>query len=106
MTSLDKVMTYITERYRFNDETYPGFSKLTMEEKRRFAINHSILHMNKSIGKLAAEVESLDHGGGMDEEALRVATVKMFVNTLVLAERLGMDDEQLAGAVPGVMKSK
>ena len=37
---------------------------------------------------------------------MKVATTKMLVNTLKLAQELGMKAEDLAGLVPQVMESK
>ncbi len=105
-TDLKSLMDFINQRYRFNEQTYPGIAEPINAHGGRFAVNHSVLHMNKSLGAIAAQVEAADHGGEMDEAALETATTKMLVNVLKLASELGLTAEDLAAAVPEVMKSK
>jgi hypothetical protein len=102
---LSSLMTFIGERYTFTEEHYPGFDQLSAEQKLLFAVRHSALHMMKSTGKIAAEAEAADHGGQMNEENLKVATTKMLVNVLKLAEELGISGDELAVYVPKVMAS-
>lgn len=102
--NLHEIMHYIGERYTFTAEHYPALKNATPEERRAFAVNHSVYHMAKSVGKLASECEAADHGGEMDEAALRRATVKMLINALKLAEEIGMDADDLAREVPQCMK--
>ena len=104
--NLASLMQYIGERYTFTEEHYPGFNKFSEKEQKVFAVRHSHLHMSKSAGKIAAEAETADHGGTMNEEKLCVATAKMLVNALKLAQELGMSAEDLAAKVPEVMYSK
>lgn len=98
-------MTFIGERYTFTSEFYPTLEGASEEEQIQFAVNHSALHIMKSVGVIAAEVEAADHGGEMDPEKLKTATTKMLVNVLKLAEVLGISGEQLADNVPNVMRS-
>jgi len=103
---LSSLMLFIGERYTFTDKNYPGLDQLTPEQRKVFAVRHSQLHMSKSAGAIATEAEAADHGGQMDQERLKVATTKMLINSLKLAEELGMTPEDLAACVPSVMKSK
>ncbi len=103
-TDLSSLMAFIGERYTFTQDHYPNIDT-SPEAKRIFAVRHSALHMMKSTGKIAAEVEAADHGGNMDLKALRVATNKMLVNALKLAEELDMTAQDLADGVPQVMAS-
>ena len=105
-TDLRVVMEYIASRFTFTPEHYPLLAKLGLSERQPFAIGHSVKHLQKSLGEIAAESESLDHGGPMDINVLREATAKMLVSTLKLAEEIGMSAEELATMVPKVMSSK
>lgn len=112
-SDLSSLMAFIGERYTFTEEHYPTLGRdygpsvngLSDEERLHFIVRHSALHMMKSIGKIAAEAENADHGGLMNEEALKVATTKMLVNVLKLAEELGISGDDLAANVPNVMAS-
>lgn len=102
-------MAFINSKYVFNEQNYPALKGKSPEEKAMFALNHSILHMQKSIGMLAFEAEAYDHTKNYDfvhESKLKEATVKMLINTLKLAYELGLTAEKLAEAVPEMMKSK
>ncbi len=104
-TDLSSLMAFIGERYTFTEEHYPNLDKLSPNERHVFAVRHSVLHMMKSAGKLAAEAERADHGGGMSFSELKTATTKMLVNVLKLAEELRIPPEELAVNVPNVMAS-
>ena len=103
---LQELMDLINARYVFNDANYPALEKASVMEKMIFSIDHSVKHMNKAIGAICAETESYDHGGAFSTESIKTATVKMLINTLKLAEELGMTAKYLAEEVPKIMKSK
>ncbi len=103
---LRSLMSFIGERYIFTEKHYPSFNRLSAAGKVFFTVRHSQLHMSKSIGKIAAELEAADHGAVMSVDNLQVATAKMLVNVLKLAEELGMSAEELAAKIPEVMKNK
>lgn len=75
-------------------------------DKKAFALSHSVHHMQKSVGKLAAECERYDHGGKLDDAAIKEGVVKMFINSVKLAEEMGINAEELAASVPTFMASK
>ncbi len=107
MTNLQQIMDFIESKYVFSEENYPSLKGWSEAQRQAFAITHSVLHMNKSVGRIAGECESYDHGGdGPNNAIVREATVKMLINTLKLAEELGMTAEDLAKAIPVVMRSK
>lgn len=62
--------------------------------------------MIKSIGRLAGECEQHDHGEQLDDRALKEGVVKIFINTLKLAEELGISAGELVDSVPLLMASK
>lgn len=102
---LSSLMAFIGEHYTFTEEHYPGLNQLSVEQRLLFVVRHNALHMMKSTGKIAAEAETADHGGLINEENLKVAMTKMLVNVLKLAEELGISGDDLATRVPKVMAS-
>ena len=107
--TLEDLYAFINERYTFTEEHYPAMKGMDEEQKKMFAINHGVLHMMKSIGKIAAECEAYDHGDFTPVEQrteLPVALAKMLVNVLSLAHTLNITPEQLYEMVPAVMKSE
>ena len=81
MKSLQELMDFIGARYVFSEEHYPGLVGRSYKETVIFAVNHSVLHMAKSIGRIAAECEAHDHGGDINNDAIHEATIKMFTTS-------------------------
>ncbi len=109
METVQQFIEFIGSKYIFNEENYPVMKDMPPEQKAMFALNHSVLHMQKSIGKIAEVCESYDHTGKytyMNKSQVEEATVKMLVNTLKLAQELGFTGKELAERVPQLMKSK
>lgn len=106
--TLDALMKFIGERYRFTDEEYPSLPLLRWHPEKRagFILKHAVLHMNKSLGVLATEAEAADHGGDIDGQKINSALAKMLISILKLAEERGLTGGRLAALVPEVMKSK
>ena len=106
--TLEDLDAYINERYTFTEEHYPAMQGMNEQQKKMFALNHGVLHMMKSLGKIAAECESYDHGDKRTIEQrpeLAVALAKMIVNVLSMAHTLNIAPQQLYEMVPAVMKS-
>lgn len=102
---IQALMDFVGQRYVFSAEHYPN---IPTDAKRNlaFAVTHSHLHMSKSLGRIATECERYDHGLEPDYELVKEATVKMLINTLKLAQELGMNADELTEAIPSLMKSK
>ncbi len=105
-TDLTEVMSFIGARYTFTPEHYPSLEGVTPDQKKSFAVSHSVHHMCKSMGKLAAECERYDHGGTMNDAGLKEGAVKMFINSIKLVEELGISAQELADSIPEYMASK
>lgn len=103
-SDLTVLMEFIKTGFPFTPERYPNGDLSTSEKIRAFAVRHSAVHIAKTCGQIAAEAERYDHGGTMDTEQLKVATTKMLINVLNLANALGMTPEELAQRVPKVMR--
>lgn len=109
METIQEVMDFIGSRYIFNEENYPNMKGMDTGQQAMFALNHSVLLMQKSVGKLAEVCESYDHSGKVNEAGraqVEEVTVKMLVSTLKLAQELGLNGKELAERVPQFMKSK
>ncbi len=72
---------------------------MSPQQLKTAALGHSVYHMCKTLGKIAAECESLDHGGVFDQNAMRTAAVKMIVNALKLAADLDMNADEIAAFI-------
>ena len=103
---LQKLMDSIGSKYVVSQEAYPELANKTSGQVLVFAIKHSHFHMSKSLGRIATECEEFDHSQSCDLEIIKQATKEMLINTLKLAQELGMTAADLTEAVPNLMKSK
>lgn len=98
-STLSEALRYVGEEYAFSPEQYPILRRLSLAQRRVFAMNHCQLHITKSLGRIAAACESADHGERLDEVELRAATGKIFTDVLKLAQEIGMTEEDLLARV-------
>ncbi len=97
---LHDVMILIKTNYPFNAERYQAFPKGGNATKEMaFAADHTLKHVVKSAGALAAELEKFDHSGRFDPEPLRTIAVKQTINALNLANALGITAEELGESI-------
>ncbi len=94
---LQRLMHTIDRGYQFTPATYHALP--AGADPHLFGIHHSLLHMNKATGVIAAELERHDHDSTLDHPALELAVKKEFVNVLKLAAHLGLTAEDLAAHV-------
>jgi hypothetical protein len=107
--NLQELMNLIGSKYVFNKENYPKLDDTSPETKQMFALSHSSFHMQKSLGKIAEVCEDYDHKGNRTRQGMtkaEEATVKIFINTLKLAEELGFSAEELFERVEQFYKDK
>lgn len=100
LKDLQEAIDFIASKFVFDEMEYPLLAKLTPEERLQFSLHHSLQHLMKQLGKIAAHLEDKDHGGEGDSEELRRAFMKNFVSTLRLAELLGIDADELLTSIP------
>jgi hypothetical protein len=64
-----------------------------------FAVRHCALHFAKTAGKISAVSERVDHGEDIDMNELRENVHKALINTLRLADLVGLSGKDLIVAV-------
>ncbi len=97
---LQEAIDFIASKFVFDEAGYPLLAKLTSDERQHFALQHSLQHLMKQLGKIAAYLEDRDHGGEGDSDDLRRVFMKSFVSALRLAELLDVDADTLLRDVP------
>lgn len=104
-TDLRVLMEEIGKVYAFTPQKYPVLSNVGSNfEETMFAVNHSLKHMTKSSGSIAAQCEAQDHGGRVDLGAIATAAIKQVINSLNLANVLGITPEQLVRTIHKELK--
>ena len=112
-TTLVEAYRFVNERYIFNETNYPTLVILTNKDDRiNFALKHSLLHMQKSLAKITRLYENTHPAGnkivtlrfsdqhGTNFESDRHAFTKQVVNSLKVAEIVGITEEQFASIRP------
>lgn len=98
------VIDTIGTAYAFVPEKYPALEGATSEQTRLFAVGHSLKHMAKTTGNIAAVLEAADHGATVRYDRLKVEAVKMTINALNLANALGMTAAELVEEINKTVK--
>jgi hypothetical protein len=93
--ALKSLFELVTMRYVYNVQNYPRLKGKSSLEIKDFGIKHSLLHIVKGTGRISQVLEDTDHGAILDTEALKAQAAKLLVNTLKLAETLGMTADEL-----------
>src|SRR3989344_5005614 len=96
---IDKLISFITQHFVFDENTYPELMGASPKKRLSFAIQHSALHFAKTAGKIASVSESVDHGKELNIEEIRENIPKALVNTLRLAELVGMREKEIVQAI-------
>ena len=103
-TNIADLMKHIELTYVFTAEHYPELAREGVN-KEVFALRHLLHHIQKSVGRLAAECERFDHGDELNDANIREVVVKILINVLKLAAERGISAKELVGDVPAFMKS-
>ena len=90
---LDDIIKKIVPHYQFNETDYPETKHLDENQRRLFGIRHLAQHFSKTAGKIVAQTEPIDHGGSPDFQELKIDVAKSLINTLRLAELIGMNEK-------------
>ncbi len=103
--NLQELMNTFATLFAVTKEKYPDADLSTTQRTLAFTVDHSLKHLQKSLGKIAAEREVADHGGAPNEFEMRIATAKMFNTVVNLARVLGMDGEKLGDLAVSVARA-
>jgi hypothetical protein len=108
MSDLKEIIELIDKHYQFNSRTYENLANVEhiWETQKHyenyqfiFGIEHSLMHMMKTEGKLATLVEKFHHQSfDIDivlPEELNELAIKQVVNALKLASHMGLSAEDI-----------
>jgi hypothetical protein len=107
MNDLQSLMALLAEKWFCTTERYPELALLDSAQRRNFRLKHSVLHITKTAGKLAAVCEAFDHRGTSRigaEDALQIECIAMFNNALNLAREAGLSASDLLARAPLYVK--
>jgi hypothetical protein len=98
MHTLQELIDHIGKTWVCDAARYPELAGMSEVDRLNFIIKHQVLHLSKTTGKLATLAEAYDHsreGLGEASEELRNLATKLFINSLKLAEEVGMSADDL-----------
>ena len=96
---IDELTQFISQHFLFNEAHYPELRNANDEQRLVFAIKHSALRLAKTAGKISAVAEDIDHGTKPNLDELRTNIPKALINTLRLAELVGMSEVDIIKAI-------
>ena len=94
--NLTELMEKVETSCQFDNSNYPGLQSMSDKERKLFSIRHILLHQLRAMGDLSGVIDKSEHGEGLDEENLKLAIKKLFINTLRLAQIADMTHYDLA----------
>jgi hypothetical protein len=105
MKDLQSLMNHIASTWVCDHARYPALEGMDVDQRRNFLVKHSLLHVAKTSGKIAAVCENFDHTNRKEDDSydigLQVGAVKLFVNAIKLAEETGLSADDLLRLAPG-----
>ena len=97
--SLDSLMSFVSYLLPVDNQHYPSAPLASQSDAINFCLHHSALHFSKTAGSLAAFVESADHGHFPRIQTLENIVASSIVNSLKLAEEIGITGSEIMAAV-------
>ncbi len=100
MDTLKEIMSLIDTHYRFDKKTYETLqAESGTADQFIFGLNHSVVHMMKSSGKIAGIVENYQHKtfpiSEETKEECKDLAKKQVINALKFASHVGFEAEEL-----------
>lgn len=110
MKDLQSLMDNIASVWACDPTRYPALEGMDADQRRNFLVKHSLLHVAKTSGKIAAVCEDFDHNNKKEDDSfdigLQVGAVKLFINSLKLAQEAGLSAEDLFRFAPGHIEER
>lgn len=97
--SLDSLMYFVSDLLPVDAQQYPSAPLSSQSDAINFCLHHSALHFSKTAGRLAAFVEDADHGHFAKIQTLEGIVAASIVNSLKLAEEIGLTGSEIMQAV-------
>ena len=91
------MIALIRKHFVFDETNYPELAGRGEGERLAFALRHVAIHCAKTTGKIATVSEAADHGEVVDTEGLKLDCAKALINTLRLADLVGLSGKDLEG---------
>ena len=96
---IDRLIRFTAKHFVFDEKAYPELKDVTDKQRFAFSIRHCLMHLTKTSGKISAVIEQADHGKEFDMAQLKTDISKDLINTLRLAELIGMSGGDLIHAI-------
>lgn len=97
--TLDELIALINKGYVFNESVYPLMGKLSESERLLFSLQHALVHVTKTNGKLSTHIENADHGGVLQTQIMKEEAIKQVINALVTTSLLGVSATEILSYV-------
>lgn len=100
MSEFQKIIDAVSSAYRIVPEDYPVVAKLSEDEKLNFSLSHTVKHLQKSLGKIANQLEEGDHGNPIDRTIVRTSTFNLLISAFKLCDEQGITGDELVEELP------
>lgn len=97
--TFDQLIDAVSDLLPVNRSQYPDMPEQPGGNAVQFCLRHSALHFSKTAGRLAAFVESADHGSFQEIEKLEGIVAASLINSFKLADEIGLSGSRLVESI-------
>ena len=102
---IERIALAARELWRFDPSNYPALNVSDEQSSKEFAIKHVTLHLTKLMGQVAAAIEPMDHGEGLDQNALRLRLSEMIITAIQCADLADISFDAIDGQISTCLAS-
>lgn len=92
---IEDLLKLVVEKFPCTENEYPEMQVLDETGKRRFERSHALAHVMKSLGRVAAQLETIDHGVPANKDATQSRICKLMADVMRLAAAFDLTDEDI-----------
>lgn len=107
MTDIKPTSELIAQVWKCKTLRYPETAGMNDDQRMNYLVKHSLLHIGVTVGKISKVCQARDHKKEFTEEerkALKHEATALFVNSLKLAEEVGLTPEELVAQAPSFVR--
>lgn len=92
---IEDLLRLVAERYPCTEKEYPEMQVLDDTGKKRLERTHTLFHVITSIGRIASQLEMIDHGSVINTDVMQHRIGKLLLDVMRLAAACDMTETDI-----------
>ncbi|MCX6714318.1 MAG: hypothetical protein NTX72_00705 [Candidatus Uhrbacteria bacterium] len=92
---IEALLRLVTERYPCTEKEYPEMQVLDDTGKKRLERAHTLFHVITSTGRIASQLEMIDHGSVINTDVMQQRVGKLLLDVMRLAAACDMTEADI-----------